>query len=274
LISGSSMACSQPAIECQVAMFAPYTARFTPTRALPACAQDPSFSGKTFDLVGLEFFHPERRDASGEVVGYDADRTSIAIKSELLGEELYARDPEQGRPDPDPDHHAYSLGDFTSMHPDAQGMCSVPRFAIQTEQELPAIDGIEGTAPAKHVTYAWSDFRVYVTASAQGTQFSSDLVYTENGCSVPYRVTGMWPAAGCYRTDDTGAPLLDEDGKAVPDATLCSPCPQLGKKLPLGSGLNEEFPTTCEPFADGLYYCVLAEGEIPVLTTPPSCEGS
>ena len=60
--------------------------------------------------------------------------------------------------------------------------------------------------------------KIYVTAAAQGTQFTADLKYSEKvtaidpmtmastvvaDCTINYKVIGMGPGVGCTLTDDT-----------------------------------------------------------------------
>jgi hypothetical protein len=110
-------------------------------------------------------------------------------------------------------------------------------------------DGTIGqcSLPADSVSYQWSNVEAYVTASAQGTQVSATLTYTETvagaPCTVTYKAIGLWPGIGCI--DPTSG---------MPNDDLCNPCaePTIGRAT--GSGINPNFPTHCDP---DLGYCVL-----------------
>ncbi|APR77796.1 Putative lipoprotein mlpA precursor [Minicystis rosea] len=100
-------------------------------------------------------------------------------------------------------------------------------------------------APAKY-KYEWKNLKFYVTAAAPGTQFTGDLTYTEDGCTIEYSAIGMWPAVYC----------INEKGEA--DDTLCSPCPDSEAGRVYGSGINPDFPVKCDP---DMGYCTLRNGK-------------
>lgn len=178
----------------------------------------------------------------------------------------------------------YSKGTFASAEPDEGDFCSgtLPAADGEAQQfkgflEVPASPDDnpdyagQGALPARDIKYEWKDPKFYVTAAAPGTQFSADLRYTENGCTVDYEVVAMWPAIYCGGYDEDGNPTF-----ADPDDTACDPCPPPG--APYGSGISPDFPTKCDP---DLFYCVLKDAKdqtkdatsIPqLLDAPIECE--
>lgn len=246
---GAMAACSQPKTECQVALASnnAYTAKYqltnTPSAECMAYV-------KPGDLIGVEFYHPANADGTS----YDPSITTLAIAADSLGTEWQSRDD-----DPDTTHHFYSTGKFASSTPDANDICSAT-FDVPAQQNFPAVAGTGGAGgdgmggmpglDADNVKYEWSNFKVYVTAAAQGTQFSADLKYTENDCELQYHVVALWPAVSCAGDDGMGNP--------VPDDTLCNPCPNFDAGLTSGSGISPDFPTKCDP---DLLLCVLADAK-------------
>lgn len=163
--------------------------------------------------------------------------------------------------DHDTNHHPYSLLTFASSSPNEKDMCSdapsqklldstytfpaVPAVPANPEfPDDPTVDAVPGLS----VKYEWKNVQVYVTAAAPGTQFSADLTYTEDDCTVEYSVVGMWPLIYCEGTDAEG------NGTSLPDDTLCDPCPPEG--APYGSRISPDFPTKCDP---EMLVCVLAD---------------
>jgi hypothetical protein len=150
------------------------------------------------------------------------------------------------------DKKPYALGTFASEYPDAVGMCRV--IDLQP-------------SGADSVVYMWSNVSVYVTAADQGSQFSGDVTITVDGCAVRYHAVGLWP----------GVPCDDGNGNALPD--LCNPCaePDLGRFT--GSGISPDARVVCkpifvhpDPYQRPANWCVLADGEPPVLDpNPPTC---
>jgi hypothetical protein len=148
----------------------------------------------------------------------------------------------------------YALGAFASVYPDAAGMCRM-------------IDIQPGAL--KSVEYVWNGVSVYVTAADQGSQFSGDVTITHDGCTVRYHAVGLWP----------GVPCDDGNGNAMPD--LCNPCAEPDRGRFTGSGISPDARVVCkpifahpDPYQRPSNWCVLDEGEPPVLNAhPPTCEG-
>jgi hypothetical protein len=169
----SFMACSQPKIECQVALAGsgvPYIAKFTVKGTPPACAMNSPVL-RDGDLIGMEYYHPATADGTT----YDSTKSTMALQADSLGNEVgtYASGGDVDICAPtggclkDADcgdamammkcisnfcvantctepHHMYGLGAFTSSTPDeTTGMCSAPTVA-KAEIDLPeAIDGTD-----------------------------------------------------------------------------------------------------------------------------------
>ena len=71
-------------------------------------------------------------------------------------------------------------------------------------------------------TYA----RVLVSANYQGTQFSADLTFTQDGCTAEYHVVGVYPVASCEADkdcQDTSVTAInpDFDLRCEKDLGLC-----------------------------------------------------
>jgi hypothetical protein len=121
--------------------------------------------------------------------------------------------------------------------------------------ECSSSDATAGTCglPQDTIVYTWSNLQIYTTAAAQGTQFSADVTISQTvggaACPVSYKAIGMWPAVGC----------ADQNG--MPSDDLCNPCAEPSNGRALGSGINFNFPTHCDPVlltctlgvADGSY---------------------
>jgi hypothetical protein len=130
----------------------------------------------------------------------------------------------------------HSLGAFASSKPDKDDFCYVPTLTPTqvTVGEAAAAEGGQCDGcnpplpiePAHDARYEWSNVRVYVTAAANGTQFSADLKYAVDGCSAQFKVTALYPSVSC-----AGYPIVDmnpatgddagaEDGGLFADAGL------------------------------------------------------
>lgn len=172
---------------------------------------------------------------------------------DILGEELWVHgytQPKPGSSQPDPNHiqvgiistttqgiksraecngiesssqeTAYSIGSFVSAKPDNDDFCHVPTLTPSqvtvTEQESIQCDPCFPALPAEpahDVRYEWSNVRVYVTASANGTQFAADLKRSLDGCSAQFKVTALYPSVSC-----AGFPVVDMNPATGDDAGL------------------------------------------------------
>src|SRR5262249_21354166 len=182
----------------------------------------------------------------------------------------------------------YAAGAFAQQFPDANNLCQVTGLQ-PAQQSLTSGPKTSPTFPADSVGYTWNNVSVYVTAAAQGTQFSADMTYTENGCTANYHVVGMWPAVTCTVSnmapnDPKGLTLLNQ----VADPDLCNPCAEPDKGRDTGSGISPDFTTTCkqifattcdnanppncvtaDPYGRDPFYCVLSGGDPPQLNPNP-----
>ncbi|MCA9690072.1 MAG: hypothetical protein R3A51_13335 [Nannocystaceae bacterium] len=231
-VVASMPGCAQPLVNCSSAHGA-YAATFELTSgdASSACGQ------LVGDVIGMQTYFTE-----GGVNGTPMyDKAKVAIRAESMGL-LIERAALADIADTTDGHTANALGDFTAGYPAEDEFCEIPEFSA-AEISLPEIPEIpddpeteeDDTVPAQPATsvrYEWRNARILVSANAQGTQFSADLTYTQDGCTAEYHVVGVYPAVGCE---------LDEECTAD------------------DSGINPDFPTRCHA---ELGLCVLV-GEPP-----------
>jgi len=309
-MASSFISCAQAEVTCTIGhagSFVPYIVQYIP-QSPPACAATTAIPGPlmstvngdsvmldkmTSDWIGMETYHPAID--VGDEKQPDFSKGTLAIQSDTLGNTPGWLNPDHV--DPNADNKLYSIGDWTSQSPDATDFCSVPTFTGQATQKLAKVDALPpedpmdpmdlGTPcqPGVDITYEWKNVQVYVTAAAQGTQFTADLTYTQvdhtvddpafgmcnatgdQTCQVSYKVRGMWPQVFCGievldPTDPMGMAtmLVPDDEHCCPD-----PSPELDKGRPIGSGINPDFPTKCDP---DLLTCVLdapADAKLPIL---------
>lgn len=291
-VASSFISCTQPQIDCRVGLAGTstyaYAAAFIPTQGQGACAE------LLGDFLGMESYSPALK--KGEDTTRDFDKISVAIQSQYLGD-LVAFGIAA-----DADHKPYALGDFEAPEPDETDFCTIKTMS-EARQDMPALapacDADPCTAcacdaecgdpslvcdatlmgcaypatDAASVSYQWSDVQVYVTADAQGTQFSGHVKYQENGCEAQYDVHGVWPGIDCTDYDyDTGLPTgFGNEAACCPEAST-----ELGR--PFGSGINPDFPVKCQKINEynletggPLFACVLdmsysKNGKLPVLS--------
>ncbi|MGK3996479.1 hypothetical protein [Sorangium sp. So ce1024] len=186
------------------------------------------------EIIGIEKYNPRRADDPRRP---DPTKAHVAIRTSTIAFTALGAPVE-------PDAIVLdSIGDFASVDPDENDVCTVPSFtearlSLPAYEEPPPADAPEETPPTQHpavdIRYEWSNLRIYVTAAYPGTQIVGDLTYTENGCSASYSVVGLYPAVECLR-----------DG--VPDPTLCDPRPDPASGR-FGSGINPDFADrlTCD----------------------------
>lgn len=243
LFSITTVACQQPQPYCSTGhgdFAAVYTLKSGDAQS--ACGQ---LKG---EVLGLQTYY-----ATGGLNGTPKfSESSMAIRPALLGElidrGLNSSDP----PIVDPAAEPNALGDFATSLPDDDDFCVAPKFSVSqvTLPELPLIPGDpddpetpdedESTPdtppqPATSIKYEWSNARVLVSANYQGTQFSADLKFTQDGCTAEYEVVGVYPLAGCATDDE------------CQDTTV--------------TGISPDFDLKCHP---DLGFCVL-NGDLPAL---------
>ncbi len=279
------VACSQAAVQCQAGHtglgLAPvdlgFTTRYYPVGTPGAACVLPG------DLIGFETYHPPGGGEDGTQPDFSVP-SGVAFKTNALGD-LIAAMADKGSVDPEGTNHenddgthvlakhpAYSLGKFSTIEP-VDDFCKVdaPAPAVQEFPRV-AASGMDPEVPAMSVKYEWTDVKVYVTASAQGTQFSGHLKYTEDACVAEYNVAGVWPTVPCGVDKDVDDGMGGTKTISVPEDSLCCPSADpLGGRI-VGSGINPDFPVKCDP---NLLRCVLDTEDptkLPVLK--PGWDGS
>lgn len=248
-LAGWGTGCEQPAIDCRAARGS-FASKYVLQTGTGACSE---LKG---DVVGLQSYYP----ASADNKTVDLSRSLLSVKAsritemegavgELIGEGC-------AEPSAITKSNLNAIGDFTSVDPDGNAVCSVPSSSVSEFQsnEIAAsgdpmdMENACGKGlPAIDIKYEWRNVRVLVSPDAPGTRFEADLTYTESGCSATYKVCGLWPAVDCakYVLDDMGEPVRTEE----PEQKLCDavedPEPPYG--IPYGSGINVDFGAVCDP---------------------------
>jgi hypothetical protein len=275
--SASIVACSQAAVQCQAGHAGSglaYAVKYYPVGTPGAACAAPG------DEIGFETYHPPGGGDDGSQPDFSIP-SIVSFRNASMGAMIAAK-AAVGSVDPDGTNvenpvdgthtlakrPAYSLGTFATVEP-VNDFCPVvdPKAA---EQQFPLVPKVEPDpadpedmgspeVPASSVKYEWSDVKVYVTAAAQGTQFSGHLKYSQdaslpNACAAEYDVVGVWPSVFCGVTkevDDGMGGTMEID---VPEPSLCCPSADpLGGRI-IGSGINPDFPMVCDP---DLLLCVL-----------------
>lgn len=204
--------CQQPALYCSTAHgdFAA-TYKLTKGDKASACAQ---LKG---DVVGLQTYF-----GTGGLNGTPkyGDAT-MAIRPQKLGD-MVARVIDEGLLEQDDVAlKANAIADFTTEHPDDDDFCEATKFnrvaldlpaapehpsvpidpPVEDDPKTPDVDESMTKyippQPATSIAYEWSNARVLVSANYQGTQFSADLKFTQDGCTAEYHVVGLSPVASC-----------------------------------------------------------------------------
>ena len=247
--SASIVACSQSPTQCTAGNADSYgfaVKYYGKTTPAPACA----VAG---DTIGFGTYHPagggdDKKQPDFSVPG------GVAFQQESIGNLVISQE-EGGAVDPAAGHKAYSLGKFASLEPDASGFCSVDAPSA-AEKSYPAVADDPATTdkdeslPATSFKSEWSNVKIYVTAAAQGTQFSGHLKQTLDSCVAEYDVAGVWPAIPCGKDVDDGK----GGTKTVIDPVQCCPAADPNGGRPAGSGVSPDFPLKCDP---DLFMCVL-----------------
>lgn len=254
LLALSGASCSQPEIQCVVG-HGPYFAKYELLEGTGSCAE---LKGGEIGLA--TYFRP---NADRTLVDYDKRR--ISIQSRILGS-LQQRAEEFGVADPA--LAPFGIGDYTN-DPDEGNLCyagganGTPALSVaeQNVPEIPAMDdgmgGMTDPIPAEHLRQEWKNLKVYVTAQVPGTQMTGEMTFENvvEGCSARYKMVALFPSVYCG---------VDADGdEATPDVASDEQCsaeadPDRGRVI--GSGINPDFKTKCDP---ELLHCVLAETPLP-----------
>jgi hypothetical protein len=213
-----TVGCKQPDLNC-VSYHGYFAAKYELEDGDPAspCGALPG------DVLGLQTYYA---DAGGRP---DLAKATVAIRPTYVNDLIFhALD--QGVADLSMDENTQSLGDFTSGKPSgSQDFCEIPDLSstnisipevpeVLDDPETPDDDESYPLQPATTVGYTWSNFKTVVNAEDQGTQFSADMHFEQDGCEADYHVTAMYPLSECTTTADCEA-----DGNINPlYATECS----------------------------------------------------
>jgi hypothetical protein len=291
VLACAAFSCSdQPRVRCAAAR-GNFAATYRLVSGTGACA------GLKGDVLAVQTYNGSNADKTP-----NWDQASMGIQPTAITGLLQAAGGAMVS-DPNPEDLPYSLGNFSTPEPGSDDFCVVPTLSA-TRLRLPEIPaGMDGMGamtpgqPATDVKYTWSNVRVYVTAAANGTEFSASLTVEQDGCTAEYAVEGLYPAVSCLvpppmepppemPSDDAGATdeasvavddagsdsSANDDAATVPDEaaapdvemppapmldeTLCSPLADPANGRPLGSGINPDVATRCDP---DLQLCVLAK---------------
>jgi hypothetical protein len=286
--SASVLACSQAKLVCQAGHAgsgSAFAAKYYPVGTPGAACVLPG------DEIGFETYHPKGGGDDGAQPDF-AVPSLVALQTTAMGTMIQDK---KGVGSSDPDRtnvenadgtHTlakdppYALGTFAGVEPDADGFCvmAAPAPAVQNFPAVAAIppdpmadppDPGADAVPAEAVKYEWTNVKVYVTASAQGTQFSGHLKYTDDTCIAEYNVAGLWPSIPCNNVVEDGVDMMGmKKFKVVAEPAFC--CPSADPLGPLartsGSGINPDFPMKCEQImpadpdpsnGEGGFRCVL-----------------
>jgi len=213
-----TVGCKQPDLNC-VSYHGEFAAKYELEDGDPAspCGALPG------DVLGLQTYY---EDMGGRP---DLNKATVAIRPAYVNDLIFhARD--QGMGDLTRDENTQSLGAFTAGKASGdQDFCEIPELSstnisipevpeVLDDPETPDDDESYPLQPATTVGYAWSNFKTVVNAEDQGTQFSADMHFEQDGCEADYHVTAMYPVSPCETTADCEA-----DGNINPlYATECS----------------------------------------------------
>lgn len=220
--------CQQPDLNCTV-YHGYYAAKFELESgdAESACGALPG------DVLGLNVYYADKGGRP------DLDKGSVSIRPQYVNDLIFHA-AEQGVGDLTMDENTQSVGAFTAGKPATNEFCEVPTLSdasidipevpeVLDDPETPDDDESYPLQPATTVAYDWSNFKVLVNADAQGTQFSADLHFEQDGCAADFHVTAVYPVVACTTDEECEDDL---------------------------NGINPDFATEC---LTDLGLCVLAE---------------
>jgi len=292
-LSGAS--CEAPQMRC-AAGHGPFFVKYKLTSGDAACygltGEDVGFN-TYLTPVG----RTEVRDDTGKVIavnstGADYNTRNIAVQSSTMAATYRALVP-IGTVAPDGSGQPYAFGPYTGT-PDAADLCHAgggggTAALAAAEINFPSADPME---PSVHYRQEWSDVSLFVTPNVPGTQAAGKMRFEDvvNGCTAEYTFYGMYPSVYCGEdvighadndgdpntpiendTDDDEDPMTDvadDDGTPGPDMdeeevigtnAVDLYCDAKGDPATgrLGSGINPDFKTKCDPVD---FHCVLVEG--------------
>jgi hypothetical protein len=223
-----------------------------PVQPTPSCRVRPSKYAARYKMDGSPQGMCEGKILGGEVVNlnYYRDKKDYAEGAPLVGitpasvAEHLPEDPKEPLPS---GTTYYSIGQFSAARPGDDDQCKVPSLS---ETKL--------TAPLGDLSYKWSDFKVVVSPLSAAIYFGANLERREEGCTVKYKVTAIYPATFCGDAmvpvlDPDGKPKIGDDGKpemeedpehGKPVAEKCNPVQ--------GSGLYPDIDYKCDASEDGM----------------------
>lgn len=234
-------ACEQPTIDCRTLHVGGYIAKYTLVSGGPECSAIPG------EVFGLQSYYRATSDRKA----INLDDSFLAIRPQEFGN-IKDEANTYGDADTFNTEELNSLGDFTGVDPNSDGICTVqdPSPAVVDINEIPVDeeDEYEGRA-ATNISYTWRDVRVLVTPGAPGNLMEAELTRVQDGCSATFQVIAMWPIVGCEKLNETvvdGEPEVEHTGE--PNDALCDDQPDLQAPygIPVGSGINQDFIPKCD----------------------------
>ena len=201
----ATVGCKQPDLSC-VSYHGYFAAKYELEDGDPAspCGALPG------DVLGIQSYYS---DMGGRP---DLNDTTVAIRP-AYADDLIFHALEQGVVDLTMDENTQAIGGFTSAKPSgAEDFCestelsstniSIPEVPeVPDDPETPDDDESAPLQPATTIGYTWSNFKTVVNAEDQGTQFSADLHFEQDGCAADYHVTAMYPLSECATDADCEA---------------------------------------------------------------------
>lgn len=204
--------CTQPTMNCTTAHLY-YAAKYELTSGdkNSPCAQQKG------DILGMQTYF-----ATGGINGTAKfSEPSAAIRPQYAGlliveAQEYPVDVPGFTGEKGVEHWPNALGDFESGTPDGEDLCHVeelvsaferpelPAYTVPDDPETMDVDETKmvPATPATSVRYEWTNTRWLNTPDAQGTQFESDLKFTQDGCTAEFHVTAVSPNVACVTDDD------------------------------------------------------------------------
>lgn len=243
----SQAGCKQPDLDCTSAH-----GTFTASFDLKKGSENDPCGALTVDILGMQTYFAE-----GGVNGTPKfNESRVAIRALYMYEAVFYYVLDMLAADDDPENNPEgikpisedletldkmvgdpdALGDFDPAGPDAEGFCPIDKLST-VELNLPDVlaaddpetpeDESGVVQAAANLKYEWTDFKFLVTADAQGTQFSANLKFTQDGSTCEYKVLGLYPVYDCLRPIDENDPeseleprddaCHDEDSPINPD---------------------------------------------------------
>jgi hypothetical protein len=212
------------------------------------------------EVIGVQAYNYPNADRTNA----DLNKGSFAVKG---GGIAAAIDSHPDTPDMDPAHKASSWGDWATPEPGGDDFCNVPTFKEQSQVRVPfvpavppmplpdggttdPVDSIDGI----DIKYTWSNVKVLVKASANGTQLAGDLTLStetftddgdggtvEAGCTAQYKVRGLYNPNGIVCEKQVPDPASDAGGMmTVKDFCQCLPYPDPDNNRAFGSGFSSD----------------------------------